>query len=107
MPAELTNIQIVKRPLITEKSTWEATGELGGGTEAGKPRNRYSFVVDLRATKDQIKKAVAELYNVRVERVSTQIRKGKHFRTKFGESNTGDWKKATVQVHRDDKIELF
>jgi len=87
---------IIKRPLITEKSTWE-----------GESRHRYSFEVDTRARKPQIKDAVETLYGVRVERVSTQIRKGKYFRTKFGPARTNDWKKATVQVHSDDRIELF
>lgn len=88
--------EIVKRPLITEKASWE-----------GASRHRYSFVVDLHATKDQIKRAIAELYKVRVEKVSTQVRKGKTFKTRFGESNTGDFKKATVSLHPDDKIDLF
>lgn len=88
--------QIVKRPLITEKATWE-----------GGARNRYSFVVDLAASKDQIKRAVAELYNVRVQKVRTQVRKGKAFRTRYGPSNTGDWKKALVELHPEDKIDLF
>jgi large subunit ribosomal protein L23 len=87
---------IVKRPLITEKSAWEGTA-----------RNRYSFVVDIKATKDQIKRAIGELYKVRVQRVSTQVRKGKAFRTRHGESNTGDFKKAVVQLHPDDKIEVI
>ncbi len=88
--------QIVKRPLITEKSTWE-----------GQDRNRYSFEVDMNATKPQIRAAVAELYKVRVVAVSTQVRKGKTRRTRFGISNTGNWKKATVQLHPEDKIDLF
>jgi large subunit ribosomal protein L23 len=87
---------VVKRPLITEKSTWEGTS-----------RNRYSFVVDVHATKDQIKQAVRELYGVRVQSVATQVRKGKEFRTKFGVGHTGQWKKATVALHPDDKIDLF
>lgn len=87
---------IVKRPLVTEKSAWEGTA-----------RNRYAFEVDMRATKPQIRAAVAALYSVRVEKVSTQVRKGRAYRTRFGMSNTGDWKRATVQLHPDDKIELF
>jgi len=87
---------IVKRPLITEKASAEAGA-----------KNRYSFVVDRNATKTQIKAAVAELYKVRVEKVSTQVRKGKNFRTRFGVSNTGDFKKAVVSIHPDDKIDLF
>jgi len=87
---------IVKRPLITEKASAEAGA-----------KNRYSFVVDLHASKTQIKHAIAELYKVRVEKVSTQVRKGKTFRTRVGESNTGDFKKAVVSIHPDDKIDLF
>ena len=87
---------VIKRPLITEKSTWESGS-----------RNRYAFEVDMKANKTQIKWAIGQLYKVRVEKVSTQVRKGKAFRTKFGFSNTGDWKKAVVQLHPEDKIDLF
>ena len=91
-----TATSIIKRPLITEKATWE-----------GHSRNRYSFIVDIHATKDQIRRAIVELYKVRVEGVSTQVRKGKTFRTRVGVSTTGDFKKAVVQVHPEDKIDLF
>ena len=87
---------IIKKPLITEKTTWES-GE----------RNRYSFEVDKRAKKPQIKAAIEKLYGVRVESVATQVRKGKYFRTRFGPAKSSDWKKATVQLHEEDRIELF
>ena len=87
---------IIKRPLITEKGTWEAA-----------THNRYSFQVDPSATKDQIKKAVAALYNVRVQKVATQVRKGEYKRTRYGEVKGSDWKKAVVQLHPEDKIELL
>lgn len=87
---------VLKRPLITEKATWES-----------QERNRYSFLVDMRARKPQIRAAVQQIYNVRVVAVSTQVRKGKAFRTRHGLSHTGQWKKATVELHPDDKIELF
>jgi large subunit ribosomal protein L23 len=87
---------VIKRPMVTEKSTWE--------TDA---RNRYSFVVHMKATKPQIAKAIEELYGVRVDSVATQIRKGEATRTRFGASKKSDFKKATVQLHQDDKIELF
>jgi len=87
---------IVKRPLITEKSAYE-----------GNERAHYTFVVDVRATKTQIKTAIADLYKVRVANVRTQVRKGKAYRTKYGEEHAGDWKKAIVQLHPEDKIELF
>ena len=87
---------IVKKPLITEKSTWES-GD----------RNRYSFEVSMKARKPQIKAAIEKLYNVRVESVATQVRKGKSFRTRFGAARSSDWKRATVQLHEEDRIELF
>ncbi len=86
----------IKRPLLTEKSTWE-----------GQARNRYSFLVDMRANKHQIKTAIAELYNVRVAQVRTLVRKGRTYRTKHGVANTGDWKKAVVELHPDDRIDLL
>jgi large subunit ribosomal protein L23 len=87
---------LIKRPIITEKSTWE-----------GQKRNRYSFEVALLATKSQIKEAVAALYNVRVLKVSTQVRKGEFKRTRYGEVRTAAWKRATVELHADDKIDLL
>jgi len=88
--------QIIKRPLITEKSTWE-----------GAARNRYGFSVDIRANKHQIAVAIAQIFNVRVAKVRTLIRKGRTYRTKHGVANTGDWKKAVIELHPDDKIDLF
>jgi large subunit ribosomal protein L23 len=103
----LDSTYIVKRPLITEKGTWEATGTKSRGPNTGKALNRYSFLVDMHATKPQIKAAIEDLYKVRVNKVRTQVRKGVHFRTKWGETKTGDWKKATVELHMDDSIDLF
>jgi len=88
--------QIIKRPLITEKSTWE-----------GGARNRYSFEVDMRARKPQIRSAIESIYGVRVDKISTMIRKGKYRRTRFGPAKTSSWKKAVIQLHPDDRIDLF
>jgi large subunit ribosomal protein L23 len=93
---ELAPEQIIKRPLITEKSTWE-----------GESRNRYSFQVDITTRKPAIRRAIEAIYKVRVVKVSTQVRKGRTYRTRFGIANSGDWKKATVQLHPDDRIDLF
>ena len=88
--------QIIQRPLVTEKGTWESSA-----------RNRYSFVVHMRAGKRQIRVAIEQLYKVRVEKVSTLIRKGKYRRTRFGPAKTSNWKKAIVLLRDDDRIELF
>lgn len=100
-------IDIIKRPLITEKSTWESQRIIKKGRRSGEAVNRYSFKVAMPARKPQIKAAIEHLYGVRVEKVSTQIRKGQTYRTRYGTTNSGDWKRATVQLHKDDRIELF
>jgi large subunit ribosomal protein L23 len=89
-------IDIIKKPLITEKGTWE-----------GERHNRYAFSVDMSAGKTQIRNAIQKLYGVRVAKVRTQIRKGQYFRTKFGTGKTAEWKKAIVELHEDDRIEMF
>ena len=89
-------IQIIKRPLVTEKSSWESD-----------TRNRYAFEVPMQVRKADVKRAVEELYGVRVVKVATQVRKGKERRTRYGPTRTPDWKRATVQLHEDDRIELF
>ena len=86
---------VIKRPLITEKNTT--------ATE----QHRYGFEVDPKATKQQIKSAVEELYDVRVLGVATQNRKGRMKRNKFGWFRVGHMKKAVVKIHPEDKIELF
>ncbi len=89
-------IEIVKRPLVTEKNT-----------EESETHNRYAFLVDMRARKPDIKRAVEELYGVRVEKVATQIRKGRLRRTRHGHVRTAPWKRAMVYLHGDDRIEVF
>ena len=89
-------IDVVRKPLITEKSAWEA-----------ETRNRYAFEVDMRARKEQIRKAIEDLYGVRVLKVATQVRKGSYFRTRWGTAKTSNWKRATVQLHPEDRIELY
>ncbi len=87
---------VIKKPLITEKSTY-ASGEL----------NRYAFQVEPRATKPQIRRAIEEIYKVRVLEVATQNRPGKLRRYRYGMVRTSPTKRALVKIHPDDKIELF
>jgi large subunit ribosomal protein L23 len=88
--------QIIIKPLLTEKSTWE-----------GEARNRYSFEVHSEANKRQIRDAIQKLYKVRVVKVSTQNRMGKYKKTRYGVGRTPNWKRATVQLHAEDRIDLF
>ena len=87
---------VIRKPLITEKAT-----------VASSEHNRYAFEVDRRATKPQIKKAVQEIYNVRVLEVATQTRRGLVKRYRYGWVQQPNVKRAIVKVHPEDKIELF
>jgi len=96
MSARIDHIYVIKKPLLSEKSTF-----------AMNERKQYSFVVDPRATKTQIKAAVEAIYKVRVERVNTVIQKHRARRLKYGVSQPSPTKKAVVHLHADDSIELF
>lgn len=87
---------VIKKPLLTEKTTYAMN-------EAG----RYTFLVDRRASKVDVKDAVEEIYKVRVDAVSTQVRKGKARRLRHGWTKEGVTKKATVKLRPGDTIELF
>ena len=88
--------QVVLQPLITEKGTHQFTHH-----------NAYPFQVNPWATKDQIKAAVEELFNVRVKKVRTQNRIGKQRRYRFKVGRLSTWKKAIVTLHGEDRIEFF
>lgn len=85
---------IVKYPVITEK-----------GTQLG-PQNKYLFSVDIKANKIEIKKAIEEIYKVKVARVNTMKVRGKKRRVRFQEGKTPDWKKAIVTLAEGQSIEL-
>jgi large subunit ribosomal protein L23 len=95
---ELESYQVIIQPLITEKGTHQSTNER---------QNAYAFQVNLWATKVQIKRAVEDLFNVRVEGVRTQMRKGKKRRYRFRFGRLAHWKKAVVKLHPEDRIEFF
>ena len=88
--------QVLLRPLVTEKGTHQFTHH-----------NAYPFQVNQWATKEQIKKAVEELFGVRVEKVRTQTRIGKKRRYRFRIGQMPSWKKAIVTLHEEDRIEFF
>ncbi len=89
------------KPLITEKMT--------AVTE--KFPNRYGFVVDKRARKPQIKKAVEEMYDVNVESVQTMNFLGKrqvrYTKTGFREGRKNNFKKAIVTVAEGENIDFY
>jgi large subunit ribosomal protein L23 len=92
----MDNTLIIIKPLITEKSTHQQN-----------TRNTYAFQVNPAANKHQIKKAVEELYEVKVLDVRTMNRRGKPRRTKVKMSKTSDWKRAVVKLDENSRIELF
>lgn len=87
---------VIIRPWITEKSTEEMED------------NKYTFVVDKRANKTQIKQAVKELFDVDVKKVRTLNVKGKPKRLGRFLGRTPNWKKAIVVLEEDSKpINVF
>ncbi len=88
---------ILKRPVITERSS-EQMEEL----------NKYTFEVDTRANKSQIKNAVQEIFGVSVEKVNVLNYKGKFKRMGKHAGYTNKRRKAVVTLAADSKdIELF
>ena len=91
--------EIIRKPLLTEKSY------------VGIQNKVYTFVVDKRATKTEIKKAVEKIFNVEVEKVNTAIVKGheKVQNTKAGRTvgKKSDYKKAIVTLKESSKPIAF
>ena len=88
--------QVIIKPLVTEK-----------GMHRSSRYNAYAFEVNRLATKTDVRRAVEELFDVKVLKVHTQNRKGKPRRTRFRYGFTKDWKKAIVTLDPEHRIELF
>lgn len=87
---------VVKSARLTEK-----------GTRQGDLYNQYTVVAHPRATKHQIRRAVEELFKVKVARVNTMNVHGKKRRQRTHQAGqTSDWKKAIVTLIKGDKIVL-
>lgn len=69
--------------------------------------NTYTFVVDKRANKTEIKQAIAEIFDVRVTRVNTINRKGKVKRTGWKMGKRSDTKRALVTLAVGSSIDIF
>jgi len=87
---------IIVRPLITEQ-----------GVHLANTKGAYSFEVNRKANKQEIKNAVEKLYNVKVSKVRTANRKGKPRRRGRNFGSTSSWKKAVVYLEGDYHIDLF
>jgi len=86
---------ILRKPLITEKSM------------SLLEQNKYTFLVDLRANKTEIKQAVEAIFKVHVLNVNTMRVKGKMKRVRRIAGKTPDVKKAIVTLKDGDKIDMF
>ena len=88
--------QVLKRPVITEKSN-----------SLREERNQFVFEVAIDANKIEVRDAVQKLFGVRVVDVRTQIVRGKVKRLRRSFGKQPNWKKAIVTLHDEDSIELF
>lgn len=88
--------QVIVKPLVTEKGMHKSTRN-----------NAYAFEINRLATKEDVKKAVEALFEVKVVKVATQNRKGKVRRTRFRLGQTKDWKKAIVTLDGESRINFF
>ncbi|MBF0493924.1 MAG: 50S ribosomal protein L23 [Candidatus Omnitrophica bacterium] len=68
--------------------------------------NKYFFRVDRAANKIEVKKAVEEIYKVKVDSVNIMNLRGKKKRVRMQEGMTPSWKKAIVTLKPDSKIEV-
>jgi large subunit ribosomal protein L23 len=68
---------------------------------------KYVFKVDPRATKIQIKEAVAKLFNVHPISCNVMVVGGKPKRLRYRKGYTSSWKKAIVRLPKDEKITIF
>lgn len=97
MPKEIHPYEVLRRPVVTEKST-----ALSG-------QNKYVFEVALGANKPQIKEAVQRAFSVTVRSVNTTMMRGARPKNRYGKPS-GDaplWKKAIVTLAEGDSIEFY
>ncbi|HEX6222039.1 MAG TPA: 50S ribosomal protein L23 [Acidimicrobiia bacterium] len=87
---------IILAPVVSEKSY-----------DLIEHSNTYTFEVDPRATKPQIRDAVERVFDVKVLRVNTMNRKGKVKRTGYKLGKRKDIKRAVVTLAEGDSIDLF
>lgn len=92
----LESYQVILRPLVTEKGMHRSTRN-----------NQYAFEVHLQATKDDVRRAVEDLFNVKVDKVRTQTRRGKPRKHRFKQGMTKAWKKAIVTLDAEHRIDFF
>jgi large subunit ribosomal protein L23 len=92
----MDDFSVIIRPLITEQ-----------GMHFANVKGAYSFEVNKKANKAEIKRAVEKIYNVKVDKVRTANHKGKRRRKGRTYGVTSSWKKAVVYLEPEFHIDLF
>jgi large subunit ribosomal protein L23 len=92
----MDDYHIIVRPIVTEQ-----------GMHFANVKGAYSFEVNPKANKTEIKNAVERIYNVKVEKVRTANHSGKRRRRGRSYGVTPSWKKAVVFLDPDYHIDLF
>ena len=87
---------VILAPVVSEKS-YDLIEDL----------NTYTFVVDRRSNKTEIRQAVSRIFDVEVLRVNTLNRKGKQKRTGWVVGRRSDTKRALVTLAPGDTIDIF
>ncbi|MBI1185564.1 50S ribosomal protein L23 [bacterium] len=92
--------EVLKKPLITEK--YNALAEKLG---------QYTFMVDRKASKTEIKDEIEKVYEVKVDAIRTMIyggkRKTRYTKKGFVEGRTAAYKKAVVTLKDGDTIDFY
>ena len=92
----MNSFEIIRTVRLTEK-----------GTRQGEKYNQYTIVADRRANKTEIRRAVQELFKVKVTKVNTLNVRGKFRRQRTSQAGQApSWKKAIVTLKKGDKIVL-
>jgi large subunit ribosomal protein L23 len=92
----MDNYSVIVRPIVTEQ-----------GMHFANVKGAYSFEVNKKANKIEIKSAVERIYGVKVQKVRTANHRGKRRRRGRTYGATSSWKKAVVFLEPDYHIDLF
>ena len=92
----MDDFNVIIKPLVTEQ-----------GMHFANVKGQYSFQVNKKANKTQVKNAIEKIYNVKVDKVRTANRIGKVRRKGRNFGMTSSWKKAVVFLKPDYHIDLF
>ena len=92
----MSQYDIIKRPLVTEKSNIQKETD-----------NQLTFEVDRRANRIEIRRAIEQIFNVKVASVRTMQVTGKVKRRGRTLGKRRDWKKAIVTLRHGERIDFF